>query len=234
MAENAQLALLTLAGVAHRCAQETERFFQRLSHDPRYCFELFRRAFVGRSERAWALVYDQYRPLVAAWVERHAAFAASGEEVQYFVNRAFEKMWHALPPEKFVGFASLASLLRYLQICVHSVLLDRVRRSELDSISLEDEFLDKANLPDGRSQGDNPLARLHRQDVWDALTERVKDDRERQVIYGSFVLGLKPRELHRHFRGTFREVQEIYRIKDNVIARLRRDDELHKFFAGRA
>ena len=234
MAENVQLTLLTLAGIAHRCAQETERFFQRLSHDPRYCFELFRRAVVGRSQRAWALVYDQYRPLVAGWVERHAAFAAGGEETQYFVNRAFEKMWRALTPEKFAGFPTLASLLRYLQVCVHSALLDRVRRAELDSISLEDKLLDKANLSEGRSEGDNPLARLHRQDLWAALVQRLKDDRERQVIYGSFVLGLKPRELHRHYRGAFRDVREIYRIKENVIARLRRDDELQKFFAGDA
>lgn len=234
MAENPQLGLLTLAGVAHRCSQETERFFQRQSHDPRYCFELFRRAFVGRDQRAWALVYSQYQPLVAGWVERHAAFSATGEEAQYFVNRAFEKMWNAVPPDRFAGFADLASLLRYLQVCVNSVLLDWVRRAELDSISLEDELLGKVYVAGGRGEGHNPLAGLHRQELWTALAERLNDDRERRVIYGSFVLGLKPRELHRHFEGTFRDVLEIYRIKENVMARLRRDAEFCEIFGGGA
>ena len=50
---------LTLAGVAHRCARETELFFQRQSYDPRYCCELFRRAIVDRDQGTWELVYAQ-------------------------------------------------------------------------------------------------------------------------------------------------------------------------------
>jgi hypothetical protein len=84
-----ELQLLTLAGVAHRCAQETDRFFRDERYDPRYCFELFRRAILHHNERAWQLVYAPYQPLVAGWVARHSAFQASDEETQYFVNHAF-------------------------------------------------------------------------------------------------------------------------------------------------
>ncbi len=105
MLHTSNVHTLTLAGIAHRCAQETELFFQRQSYDPQYCFELFRRAIMDRNQRAWELVYAQYRSLVAGWVERNSAFRSSGEETQFFVNRAFEKMWVALTPAKFKQFS---------------------------------------------------------------------------------------------------------------------------------
>ena len=101
MSVQIDLHLLALASIAHRCARETESFFQRQLHDPTYCYELFRRAIVDRCQPAWDVIYAQYRPLVAGWVERHPASAISGEEVQFFVNRAFEKMWAALDSAKF-------------------------------------------------------------------------------------------------------------------------------------
>ena len=100
MSDETGLQLPTLAGIAHRCAQETERFFQRQRHDPGYCFELFRRAIEHRNQRAWELIYTQYDAQVSRWVKRHSAFPTSDEEVPNFVNRAFEKMWVALTAEK--------------------------------------------------------------------------------------------------------------------------------------
>jgi hypothetical protein len=49
-------------------------------------------------------------------------------------------------------------------------------------------------------------------------------------VYGSFVLALKPRDLYAQFRDTFRDVREVYRVKERVLARLRRDAELEKLF----
>jgi DNA-directed RNA polymerase specialized sigma24 family protein len=234
MAQQADLQLLTLAGIAHRCTQETELFFRRQGYDPRPCFELFRRAIVGRSQQAWAHVYTQYRPLVVGWIDRHSAFPDSGEEVQYFVNRAFEKMWSALTPEKFAGFPDLKSLLRYLQVCVHSVILDQVRKVGLDTLSIDDET--RATIPwtDGQSSENQVLAQVHRQELWQEINARLNDDKERKVVYGTFVLALKPREVYAQFSETFGDVKEVYRVKENVIARLRRDTELQKFFGGDA
>src|SRR6185295_15642499 len=91
--------LLTLIDLAHRCAQESDHFFNRQPHDPHYCFELFRRAIFDHDQRAWELIYTQYHRLVAKWVLHHADFPASGEDTEYFVNGAFEKMWAALTPD---------------------------------------------------------------------------------------------------------------------------------------
>jgi len=45
------------------------------------------------------------------------------------------------------------------------------------------------------------------------------------VVYGTYVLDLKPRELCRRYRSVFSSVREVYRIKQNVLARLRRDEQ---------
>lgn len=220
--------LLTLAGIAHRCVQETELFFRHQSYDPHYCFELFRRAIVDHNQRAWELIYAQYRPLVAGWVKHHSAFPTSGEEVQYFVNRAFEKMWVALTPDKFSRFPNLKSLLRYLQMCVHSVIVDQVRVAEQSVVGVQVEALAAEGRVRGPGVENQALDWVQRQDFWDQINARLHNEKERRVVYGSFVLALKPRELYAQFQETFQDVNEIYRVKENVLARLRRDTELQK------
>jgi DNA-directed RNA polymerase specialized sigma24 family protein len=226
MSDQIDLHLLALASIAHRCTRETEAFFQRRSHDPAYCYELFRRAIVDRCQPAWDVIYAQYRPLVAGWVERHPAYVVSGEEVQFFVNRAFEKMWAALDPAKFARFPNLKSLLRYLQMCVHSTIVDQSRKAEQAVASVQVESLSDRSSTDGTRRDDPALAGVYRQEFWEQIDARLNDEKERRVVYGSFVLGLKPRELHARYQDTFGDVRDVYRIKENVLARLRRDADL--------
>jgi len=225
MSHSNELQRLTLAGVAQRCAQETERFFQRQRYDAQYCFELFRRAIRDANQRAWELVYDQYRPLVAGWVERHPAFAFSPEEIQYFVNRAFEKMWTAVTPAKLGSFSSLSALLRYLQMCVHSVIVDHARAAERAELDAQPELWSDES-GDGANVEDDALDLILRQEFWQQINARLNNQKERLVVYCSFELGLKPREIYTQHRRSFRNVDEIYRVKENVLARLGRDDEL--------
>jgi hypothetical protein len=229
MSQETDLRSLTLAGIAHRCTHETDRFFQRQGHNPRYCFELFRRAIVDRDQRAWSLLYAQYRPLVGGWVRRHPAFPESGEEIPYLVNRAFERMWSALTPDKFSGFADLKSVLRYLQMCVHSVIVDLVRVAEQPVVEVQLEAFPTTSETGGALVEEQALARVRREEFWGAIDARLRNEKERRVVYGSFVLALKPRELHAQYRDIFRDVNEVYRVKENVLARLRRDDELREW-----
>ena len=226
------LQRLTLASLANRCAQETELFFQRQRHDPRYGFELFRRAILERNQQAWEIVYAQYRPLVAGWVQRHPAFESAGEEAQFFANSAFEKLWASLTPDRFGRFSNLASVLRYLQMCVHSVILDHLRAAERAEREVSAETLIVDLTEPGPTIEDQALNRAQREEFWECLNARLRDEKERRVIYGSFVLALKPGALYEQFRGLFSDVDEIYRVKQNVLTRLRRDPELKKLFAG--
>ena len=68
--------------------------------------------------------------------------------------------------------------------------------------------------------------------LWDFVNARMNGEKERSVVYGSFMLDLKPQELYDHFRGVFSDVDEVYRVKQNVLARLRRDPEFRKLLGG--
>jgi DNA-directed RNA polymerase specialized sigma24 family protein len=227
LAELNDLHSLSLGGVQHRCAEESERFFQRRSCDPRFCFELFRRAVLEHDQHAWEMIHHQYYPLVMSWVQRHGLLQALDEEADYFANRAFEKMWAAFSPQKFRQFPDLKSILRYLQMCVHSVIVDYARGSEQSTL-IEDSEREPLVLrnPGQSSLEEKVFTRRQAAELWQWINARLKDDKERAVIYGSFVMDMKPSEVFDAYTHLFRDVREIYTTKENVLARLRRDGSL--------
>lgn len=227
MTSHPDLNALTLAGLSHRCGQETESFFRRAAYDPAYCYELFRRALLERNQRAYDCLYAQYQPLVAGWVERHPSFPSSGEEVQYFVNRAFEKLWQALTPDKFRRFHDLKALLSYLKLCTHSVVIDHARARQR---ALLDEELGETILAGQAAPIDvegEAIETAQQQEFWRLINQRLADEKEQAVVFGSFVLAMKPAELHLRYAHLFSDVHDVYRTKQNVLERLRRDQDLH-------
>jgi DNA-directed RNA polymerase specialized sigma24 family protein len=221
--EQDSVGSLALGQLVQHCAAQSERYFQRQDSDPRYCYELLRRAIFDQNQQAWTMFYNQYRPLVASWVLRHPAFVQSGEEVQFFVNCAYEKFWAVMSPAKFGHFADLKSLLRYLQTCVHSVIVDQIRQAEHRSLPLTMEAT--------QTGSGGALDRAAREEFWRWLDARLNNEKERRVIYGSFFLELKPRELYAEFKQLFRDVGEVHRVKENVLARLRRDPDLRAYLS---
>jgi len=217
-----ELRTLSLTGITHYCQQESERYFRRQPNDPTYCYELFRRAIVERSDAAWELIYRQYTPLVSGWVERHSGFANSGEDMEYFLNRAFEKMWSAVQPEKFARFPDLKSLLRYLQLCVHSVIIDHVRTEEFVALEEPTVVLAGVEVP--------IIDHLQQQALWHQIQRRLSDGREQHLLYYRYALGLKPRQVCEHFPDEFPDINEVYGMTQNILARLRRDEELRQLF----
>jgi hypothetical protein len=219
-----------LSGISQRCAQESDRFFNRQAYNPRFCYELFRRAILARNEEAWARIYAQYQRLVSHWVERNAAFAASGEDVVYFVNRAFEKMWLGITPEKFETFPNLKSILRYLQMCVHSVLVDFVRQKEYKLVLESVEDVGYLVGTEETAVEDQIAAQLDKVELWAWLKQQLNDEKEYCVVYGMFILALKPREMLTQYPTVFEDVKDVYRVKENLVVRLRRSDEFRQFW----
>ena len=229
MSHEISLQNLPVTDLALKCGQETEYYFQHRSHDTRYCFELFRRAIRDGNRIAWEMICLQYQRLVTGWVKQHPRFDGSGEEVQYFVNGAFGKLAGILTPDKFAGFSELGSLLRYLKMCVHSVIVDFTRSGEQTRQSSLEEVPEVAVT--AAAPEEEVLDRSYSQSLWEWLNAWLVDEKERKVIHGLFVLDLKPRELYQHNRSLFRSVTEIYQIRQNVVARLRRDAEFRKLLS---
>ena len=240
MSSKNELSLLPFHSLCHRCRQESEQFFARQDHDPRFCYELFRRAFVYGNELAWNCLYQQYQDLVLSWIKRHSLYPGLGEEAEYFLNRAYEKMWQGIPAENFAKFPNLKSLLRYLQMCTNAVLVDFARWKE------QAHLWDRANQANQEEEERDPFAtfvgatppperqiakREMQELLWQKLQSLCNSEKEYKAIYGSFVLGLKPREVHDLYKEEFTDVRDVSRTKDNFLARVRRNDDFRQFLA---
>ena len=230
MASDQTFQQFSLSIISRRCAEESDRFLHHKAHDPRFCFEMFRRAIVDADQLAWELVCRQYQALVSAWVVRHPGLGTSGEEIDYFVNGAFVKMWSALTPQRFERFSDLASVLRYLHRCVQSVILDHTRRRAFSTFETTLEADTELGQAEGPRLEKDVLDQLFGETFWQSLNERLKNEKERRVIRSTFVHGLKPKQIQALFPKMFRTAKDVSRIKENVIARLRRDAEFKRFF----
>jgi len=112
-------------------------------------------------------------------------------------------------------------------MCVHSVIVDYNRQIEEAPLYNLDDFSNESSS--------DPLVEAqafeeeYRREFWEWVKSHLHDEKEQLVVYGLFILGFKPRELFEQFQAKFDAVDEIYRIIQNILARLRRDSDIPKF-----
>jgi hypothetical protein len=220
---------LELDLLARRCAEETERFFREQRANDAFCFELLRRALVLRSQQAWDRVYQQYRTMIVGWIQRHPSFALCNEEIHFFVNGTFTRIWKWCTPAKFGSFATLPKVLAYFRACAYSDVSDYFRQ-HVEPQQMEvwlDAIGEELPAPPTVSAG---MAGAEREAFWRVVDERLQSEAERVLVEDHFGLGYKPREIWGLHPQIFADVQEVYRVKENLLRRLRRDPALRQFF----
>ena len=230
----------TSAGdLAAACRRETDRFRSGQPSADEYCFELFRRAICDRDEAAWEAVVVQYRGVVLTWVQRHGG--ASVEDADYWVNRTFDRFWSAMRPERFGLFEGLSRVLKYLQMCAATAVLDELRSQRATAHESLDQLFGTRHGAERESAGAelgdpagvdaeaSAVERLAGQELWGAIAAEVPEESERTVLYYSFALGMKPAEIAGKRPDLFAGVPDVYRIKRNVLERLRRSPAMKRF-----
>jgi RNA polymerase sigma factor (sigma-70 family) len=229
----AQIERLSVNELARCCAEETNKFLKQNVSNDRYCLELFRRAIVKRDEDAWACIYQQYAPLVLTWVTQHqsAATVLGQDGSGPLVNAAFAKFSQALTPAKMQNFDSLAAILKYLKMCVHSVVADEVRARQARQYEETLELME--HEPASDDPADDVVASISAQSLWQVIQEELNSEDERVLIYLAYVQGMKPSEISNQHRKLFPTVDDVYRIKRNVLERLRRNRRLQMIFRHR-
>lgn len=235
MTHETSLQFMTVEDLAQRCAQETKLFFNYLSHETKYCFELFRRAISERDDLAWSAIIVQYRPSVARWVniwaDKHPDFPLAREEAEDFIDEAFIRFWNHFTPDKFGKSQGLDGVLKYLKMCVNSAILDIWRKMHRGrQFEQKTEGEDENDALDPAEPGPTPEEALQKGEIWKFIKMRLKDEQEYTVVYASFFLGLSPREIFAEFPTVFRDVEAIYQCKANVLARLGRDPDIRDLF----
>lgn len=234
MTHEMNLQSMPLDDLAQRCAQETILYFKSRIHDTRYCFELFRRAVSERSELAWNAIIVQYKPSVARWVNRwadkHPDFPLARVEEEDFIDEAFIRFWNHFTPDKFSKSQGLDGILKYMKMCVNSAILDIWRKMQHRQFEPKTDDEDENDALDPAEPGPTPEETLQKGEIWNFIKMRLKDEKEYTVVYASFFLGLSPREILAEFPAMFRDIEEIYQCKANVLARLGRDPDLRDLF----
>jgi len=220
---------LSIVELARRCREETLRFLHGEDRNDAFCFEIFQRAVVARDDDAWEAIVMQYRGIVLSYVSQHTAAGLLHESDDYWINRAFQRFWGAVGGDRFGRFPDLPALLKYLKLCVHSVMMDDIRaRRAASAISLDDV---PDSLPSRTTAEGSAMGELAGEQLWEASKRELQDEAEEKVAFLSFARDLKPAEIAERYPTLFAGVSDVYRIKRNVIERLRRSAEIRAFLA---
>jgi hypothetical protein len=188
--------------------------------------ELFRRAMVDADEAAWQVVIEVYRGLLVAQASRRVVRGLVVEDDGFCVDRAFQRFWRASQNGQVHQFNDLASILKYLKMCLGSVLLDEARARRRQAwVSIEDVAPEACISSDPSV---DVVGRMAGREVWAAIDRELTNAHERLVARLSFVSGMSPREILAKHPEKFQDVFDVYRTKRNMIERLRRCRTLHQ------
>ena len=198
--------------------------------DDSYALELFRRAASDAQPAAWEELVSLYRPHVLACLKRHPAWPDRREpDDDYWVMRVFQRFWSATRSNRLRNFHTLAAILAYLKLCTHSVLLDEARSSRSVSLcALDEAFEARDTRPDVAAQ---VVGKLSSKMVWQMVLSEAQGEQEPVIARLSWMRGMRPAEIHAARPGLFASVDEVYRIKRNLLMRLRRSPRLAELLA---
>jgi RNA polymerase sigma factor (sigma-70 family) len=226
MANQRDLTWLTLEAVATGCRAES----QRSRHlEAGYCFELFRRALEHAEQAAWQSVSAQYHRLILEWVYAARRPADALDDPDDLAREAIERFWRTLAGRcnpLAARFPHVGALLKYLQQCAVTTVLDRRRRAQRDlrraSLAVADASLREAvpgpeNEAIERADRSALLARVR---AW--VDSDVSDPDERLVLRLSYTDDLSPAEIAARFPERFADAAAVRQIKERVLRRARR------------
>ncbi|MBI5928331.1 MAG: hypothetical protein HY862_03430 [Chloroflexi bacterium] len=175
-----------------RCQEETEKFRHQADNDTAYCYELLRRALETEDNDAFRCIYQTYESTVQRWVYRTPYFTQVDEEVEFFVNGAFTRLFEQLHGPRFLDFKNVQSILAYLNACTFSAVQDYWRKL-FPSIATES---DSNQEEDSNPQDPFSLDTIiEGQALWDYIQRVLPDESMRKLAYYCYQLDLKPTEI---------------------------------------
>jgi DNA-directed RNA polymerase specialized sigma24 family protein len=217
---------LSGAALALRCSEETAKYLRHETIRDEFGLELFRRAICERDEAAWETIFVAYRGIVRAWIQRHPAWSTLNDDIDYWVNRAFERLWVAIDRDRFASFPNLAAVLRYLKLCAHSVILDELRVQGAMRLASSIDTFGGNSLPDSASA---PLDDVTCDELLNAVISAAQTEAERVIAHLCFGLDMRPRDVYARYPDQFASIAEVYCTKRNLLDRLRRNPVIQQF-----
>jgi len=212
---------MSLTALANRCMGEIENYRRKESYDDQYCLEIFHRALLQHDDDAWTLLVDRFSPMVRGWMRSHPRrdAACRHDSEENYVSKTFGRFWQAAAYNQNVRFTSMAAALSYLKTCLTGTILDTLRSYARADLSLNDPdhpLVEEPAVEDDRDDG---------HELWNVIQSLLPNAREQRLAYLLFHCGLKAREVVQFCGQEFSDVNEVYRLRRNIIERLMRNKD---------
>lgn len=226
-----------MTGLVEQCRHETEKYLRHEPYDPRFGFEIWRRAVVERDEPAWESLVTVYGIFVRRWLtQRLSHFPSLRFEEEALVNGVFINFYRFVGPEKFSNFHNLSAILQYLKLCCGTIVADAQRDFQARNLDIS---LDQAAGP-GDDTGSQPLEdkigdafdmeesmlnSADRATFWSSVWQRLPDPPDRLLVYLRYIQGMPPREIVQLYPQHFSDITTVYRRNKNLLWRLRNNPD---------
>jgi hypothetical protein len=203
---------LSVSALIEQCQREIQAYRRGEPSNETYRLELLRRATVQGDQEAWVGFQQCFGELVLDWLHAHLQLkvACLLEREETYVELAFERFRQASLQQQRV-FRTLDEALAYLRASLQGAILDRLRTSSRPG----EAFLPKP-VQDGEPYRAASLQ------LWQVLQSLLPDAREQRLAYLLYHCGLPPREIVRSCPQEWNVIQEIYRLRRNILERLLR------------
>jgi DNA-directed RNA polymerase specialized sigma24 family protein len=211
-----------LSALADRCMSEINKYRRGEASSDQYCLEIFRRAMQEHDDKAWELLVNRFQEFLLAAFRRHPRCEAASrlDSPENYVAKAFARFWVAVHDQQ-VEFTSLGAALRFLRLCLNSAILDTLRaQTRRNEVPLPDS--DFTGEPAVEDQDDGS-------ELWKIIRDILPNERERRLAFLLFHCNLKPRIIVRLRPQEFPDVNEVHRMKRNIVDRLARSADLIRY-----
>jgi hypothetical protein len=198
----------SISELAMRCQEEMESLQRGDKTEDASGLQLLSLARLHNDEQTWNAIERCFSPVVRSWIRRHPRYedACRVKSERRYVILMLAKFRHGVA-EQGMSFPSLTAALRYLLVCVNSVLLDTLRSAVWLEKIKQHELLISNNTTD--RQADAAL-----------LPQLLSDEREQRLAYLLFHCGLSPQEIAEKCSSEFSNLQEIYQLRSSLMKHL--------------
>jgi|SRR5579859_1484249 len=177
--------------------------------------EMFRRALQEEDLQARQWIQHSYHKVVLDWLRKHpcreeaARFSAEND----YVSQTFARLWQLADGNSRLECRTLAAALQRLRACLNSVLLDTLRAS--------------SHTEARPGKDSNDWSKL-----WETLQGLLPGAREQRLAYLLYHCGLQPVEIVRVCPQEFSDVQEVSRLRRNILQCLARHADVMGHWIG--
>jgi hypothetical protein len=162
-------------------------------------------------QHAWAELEQSLGKIVRSWLHDHPrhSVACLFESEEYYVALALDR-FQQIMVEQLWSWQTRAEVVVALRVSLQVAILERLRSASRPAA---------ASSPAPGEPGTQDLANESRE-VWNRLQSLLPAEREQRLVYLLYHCGLSPREIVYLCPGEWNDIQEITRLRCNIMERV--------------